>query len=252
MKKSKKLLLLSIITVVLLSCLTFAVSAKVYTGNCGAEGDNITWSLDTETGVLSIVGSGEMENIRNPDMYHKWKSYKDYIKEVKISGNITSIGDDVFYSYFGNIESVTLPNTIKKIGRGAFLGTSIESIYLPEGLQSIGDNAFAKCKKLKSVSIPSSVVCIGINAFSSSGIESLYVSETVIDFDIYNLVNNCASLKNLYINNEEYTSVDGVVYSKDLKTIVMYPDGRTGFDFLSTVTTIGHSAFRENKNSCYN
>ncbi len=248
MKKSKKFLLLSIITVVLLSCLTFAVSAKVHTGNCGAEGNNITWSLDTETGILSIVGSREMENIGNPDMYHKWESYKDYIKEVEISGNITSIGDYVFYSYFGNIESVTLPNTIKKIGRGAFLGTSIESIYLPEGLQSIGDNAFGKCKKLKTISIPSSVIGIGINAFSSSGIESLYVPETVIDFDIYNLVNNCTSLKNLYINNEEYTSVDGVVYSKDLKTIVMYPDGRADFDFLSTVTTIGCSAFRDNKN----
>lgn len=248
MKKSKKLLLLSIITVVLLSCLTFAVSAKVYTGNCGAEGDNITWSLDTETGILSIVGSGEMENIGNPDMYHKWKSYKDYIKEVEISGNITSIGDYVFYSYFGKIESVILPNTIKKIGKSAFLGTSIKSIYLPEGLQSIGGNAFAKCKELKSVSIPSSVVSIGVNAFSSSGLESLYIPETVTDFNLINIVNNCTSLKNLYINNEKYTSVDGVVYSKDLATILMYPDGRSGFDFLSTVTTIGQWAFGDSKN----
>lgn len=33
--------------------------ADTYGGDCG---DNVTWSLDTETGELTISSSGDMEN----------------------------------------------------------------------------------------------------------------------------------------------------------------------------------------------
>ena len=47
--------------VVLVAALVFGgitVSADT-TGTCGAEGDNLTWSLDSE-GVLTISGTGAM------------------------------------------------------------------------------------------------------------------------------------------------------------------------------------------------
>jgi hypothetical protein len=34
------------------------MKAETLTGTCGANGDNLTWSLDTESGVLTISGSG--------------------------------------------------------------------------------------------------------------------------------------------------------------------------------------------------
>lgn len=45
-------MLLSIVSVV-----DFSAYADVQTGSCG---DNVTYSLDTETGVLTISGTGDM------------------------------------------------------------------------------------------------------------------------------------------------------------------------------------------------
>ena len=54
----------------LLSLVGISASAEVYTGNCGENGDNVKWSLDTNTGVLVISGNGAMDNSRKP-----WYNY---------------------------------------------------------------------------------------------------------------------------------------------------------------------------------
>ena len=41
---------------------TIKADAAAYSGKCGA---NLTWSLDTDTGVLTISGTGDMYNWRN-------------------------------------------------------------------------------------------------------------------------------------------------------------------------------------------
>ena len=48
MKQMKSLLLL------LSLCICMNINATVYSGNCGANGDNVKWTLDTETGLLEI------------------------------------------------------------------------------------------------------------------------------------------------------------------------------------------------------
>ncbi|MBQ2264926.1 MAG: hypothetical protein II341_05905, partial [Oscillospiraceae bacterium] len=40
----------------------------VASGECGAEGDNLTWTLDSE-GLLTISGEGEMENFSGAPWY---------------------------------------------------------------------------------------------------------------------------------------------------------------------------------------
>ena len=87
----KKLLLLaSIFTAMLLCMVAFLVlpaSAEVYSGNCGTEGDNVTWTLDTETGLLEISGSGEMKNYTY-SFEVPWDSYLSSVKTVHIgNGN---------------------------------------------------------------------------------------------------------------------------------------------------------------------
>ena len=65
MSHAKKLLSLALclaLLCVLLPRLALRTSAEVLSGYCGGEGDgsNLTWTLDTETGLLSISGSGAM------------------------------------------------------------------------------------------------------------------------------------------------------------------------------------------------
>jgi hypothetical protein len=67
-----------------------------------------------------------------------------------------------------NLVAIVLPNSLKIIGRGAFLGcTGLRSVSIPSAVVSISNEAFFHCEGLDSVTIPSSVNYIGDYSFSS-------------------------------------------------------------------------------------
>lgn len=80
-----------------------------------------------------------------------------------------------------NLETVSLPSTLKKIGYGAFVECdNLREINLSEGLTSIGDYAFYKCFKLSNIILPDGLTSIGERAFSNCGsIERLVVPDSV-------------------------------------------------------------------------
>lgn len=83
---------------------------------------------------------------------------------------ITGIADGdysggVFYGK--NITSVTLPNTIKKIGSYAFYDcTNLTSITIPDSVTSIGGWAFMNCNTLITITIGEGLQTLSDNAFS--------------------------------------------------------------------------------------
>lgn len=80
--------------------------------------------------------------VRRSD-YHDTREMDIVIPEtVEADGKtytVTSIGDEVF-GY--EINSITLPNTIRRIGNYAFYGSGLKTITLPEQLEEIGSHAF--------------------------------------------------------------------------------------------------------------
>ena len=87
--------------------LAFPVSAATYSGSCGADGDNVKWTLDTETGKLTISGTGDMKAYLGSNQ-NPWYSYKDSIKTVKIENGVTSIGNYAFYDCT-SLTSIEIP-----------------------------------------------------------------------------------------------------------------------------------------------
>jgi hypothetical protein len=100
----------------LLGLLSFclAIRAEVYSGECGDNGNNLTWTLDTETGKLVISGNGDIT--QNP-----WIDYRNYIRSVDIQEGVTSIVEDAF-SNCSNLTKIELPNSITDIGYRTFYG----------------------------------------------------------------------------------------------------------------------------------
>ena len=78
--------------------------AEVYSGSCG---ENVNWTLDTETELLEITGSGEMED--NP-----WSDYRNYIKKCTIESNVTSISSGAFYDC-SELTHINIPNSVTQI-----------------------------------------------------------------------------------------------------------------------------------------
>ena len=120
MKKVISLILSDTMLLSIVSVVDFSAFADVKTGKCG---DNVIYSLDTETGVLTISGKGNMINYNDYD-YDNYGNNPFYyrrsnIKTVIIKNGVTSIGDYTFY-YCKSLISVTIPDSVTNIGDSAF------------------------------------------------------------------------------------------------------------------------------------
>ena len=78
------------------------------------------------------------------------------------------------------VGSITLPDTIEKIGEGAFAETPLSSINIPDSVKEIGDSAFEVCSNLTSIDIGDGCEIIGSNAFTyCDNITSLKLGKNV-------------------------------------------------------------------------
>ena len=206
-------MLLSIVSVV-----DFSAYASVKTGKCG---DNVTYSLDTETGVLTISGTGKMTDYS----YSSSPFCNDTkIKVVTIDYGVTSIGKYAFRSC-KNLTSVTMPNSLTSIGENSFDACiDLTSMIIPDSVKSIGEHAFYTCTSLKNVTIGNSLNMISNFVFVG-----------------------CNSLENIMVdeNNLNYSSIDGVLFNKKKTELILYPVGnsRNAYSIPNSVTSIGYYAF---------
>ena len=136
-------------------------------GNCGAEGDNVTWTLN-KGGTLIISGTGKMEDYIGDWMEETnapWYALRSQIVNVFILPDVTSIGDSAF-GYCSNLNSITIPGSVSSIGEAAFMGcSSLTGVTIPNSITSICDYTFASCSSLTSIAIPNSVTSIGYSVF---------------------------------------------------------------------------------------
>lgn len=175
-----------------------------------------------------------------------------------------------------SLTSITLPSSLTYIGGNAFYNcTSLKSIEIPDSVTCIGDWAFRNCTGLTSITIPSSVTSIGLAAFQdcinltdvtiSNGVTSIYevafagctglTSITIpssVTSIIYDPFQRCTSLTSIKVAdaNTAYSSVNGVLFNKDITELVRYPEGKgkvsTVYAIPDSVTSIDSAAF----NSC--
>ena len=203
MKKILSLLLSLAMLLTITSGLNLTAYAAVKTGKCG---DNVTYLLDTSTGVLTISGTGKMTDYHDYDSTPFYKDTK--IKVITIDFGVTSIGDYAF-NLCTSLTSVTIPNSVTSIGYEAFdYCESLTSITIPNSVTSIGDYAFRGCTSLTSITIPNSVTSIGRSAFDNcTSLTSITIpnSVTSIGGDAFY---GCTSLTSITIPNS-VTSIGG-------------------------------------------
>ena len=142
--------------------LDLTVYANVVTGKCG---DNVTYSLDTSTGVLTISGKGNMYNYLNPDAgEYEAPYYYEKITSVVINSGVTSIGNSSFPS---SLTRITIPDSVTSIGNYAFsYCTRLTSVTIPNSVTSIGWAAFGGCVNLNSIMIPNNIKKIDRQVFN--------------------------------------------------------------------------------------
>ena len=150
------------------------LEAPPTSGTCG---ENVTWNL--ENGTLTISGTGDMKD------YFAAVVNPPYIAltfdTVVIEDGVTSIGNAAFISYDHQLQNVTIPDSVTRIGANAFAGCDkLTAIDIPNSVTCIDTGAFEGCGGLTEVTIPDSVTEISSGAFDDcKNLETIIIPESV-------------------------------------------------------------------------
>lgn len=107
----------------------------------------------------------------------KWAFHCCHATEVVIPDNVSTIGEWAFSS--SSIENVVLPSKINEISRGLFSGCyALSSVSIPESVTKIGAKAFAKSGIL-SIKIPDGVTTIEPSTFAESSLSSISMPSSI-------------------------------------------------------------------------
>jgi hypothetical protein len=163
-----------------------------YSGSCGA---NLHWELNSSTGVLTISGTGAMNDY--PSIDAPWYEHRSLIKTISLNDEVTSVGDYAFRNCT-NLTSISMGNSLTTIGNSAFLNcSSLNTINFSNQITTIDDFAFSECTSLEDITFPSSLIQIGSGAFTScTSLTSITIPENVTYVGSY-AFNACSSLKSI-------------------------------------------------------
>ena len=120
----------------------------------------LQWKLEGTT--LKITGKGAM-----PDGLIPWHAYRTTITRVEAGEGVTGVSSSAF-SGMTALESVSLPSTLKLVGRYAFNGCkALQTVSIPEGTTTIEAYAFQNCEALSQISLPASLTTLSYGVFSN-------------------------------------------------------------------------------------
>jgi hypothetical protein len=160
--------------------------------------------LASSVGLSAALTSGE------------W-TYRAENNKATIMGYTGTGGAVVFPA---EIEGIPVTRLERMFGES---NNAVTSVEIPDSIESINCASFNESTALTSVSIGKGMTNLGYAVFLG-----------------------CGSLTNIEVapGNPEYTSLDGVLFSKDKTTLVSFPQGRSGtYEVPQGVTTILDDAF---------
>lgn len=256
--KTETRILLSVIIMLIIFCvmpdskMSVEAAASAYKE---IKGIGYTYDSTTDSYIVTNASS----NIETAEIYQEIDGKK-----------VSSIYQDAF-QYRKNLTSVSIPGSIKNIGKNAFLSCeNLRNVELSEGIATIENSAFLNCKNLSKIHIPGSVKVIGERAFQyCDNLKNVTISQGVTtiqdsafgwceSLEVLNLpasiskigdgiVYDCTALKkiNVEASNPQFCSINGVVYTKDKTILVLYPCGNTAKEYtiLNGVKSIGNCSF---------
>ena len=167
--------------------------------------------------------------------------------QIIVPDTVKEIAANAFNASTG-IKEIYIGDSVVKIGDSAFSGCEfLEKIEIGKNVEYIGKYAFSGCKNLDEIKIPEKVKTIEENTFYGCSVAKLVISKGLEEINemAFNL---CKYLKEIIVDDENkfFTSVDNVLFTKDMKKLIKYPGASLTkiYTIPEGVETIGVSAFQ--------
>ena len=198
-------------------------------GTCGG---SAFWTV--EGSVLTISGSGAMDDYEMYQNAAPWRNWRESITKVTVEPGITKIGRAAFFGCT-SVTEVNIPDSVTEIGQWALWScSSLKSLKIPASVTSVGQNMLVNCPELTEITTP------GLKNFSQ--ISALGVCEKLTTIRIAEGTEevgdsaflNCKSAKEIFIP-EGIKKIGTYAFAgcEGIETIGI-PEG---------VTAIGNNAF---------
>ena len=144
---------------------------------------------------IDLIEAGEWEEFfRLAPWGTGWTLHR---ADVDFLSHVSSVTNSMFGGT--DVDSIVLPDNIKKIDDGAFSNcSSLESIVIPDSVKIIDQLAFTFCTSLKDITIPDSVVTIGEEAFYCSGLTNITLPKHLTRIG-HHMFYDCSNLETITI-----------------------------------------------------
>ena len=174
-----------------------------------------------KNGVCTVSGKGAMTDDT---------SYNKKIKKVIIKDGVTSLPEEAFAGCL-KLKEISIADSVKSIGACAFMQTDLREITIPNSVKKLGNSVLSSCKKLTKVKMPGNVKIIyGSDEYFpvfqfdvDSPVKTIELTR-ILNLEIFMYL----SAENIVVskNDPKYTSIDGLLYTKDGKSLVRIPNLR--------------------------
>ena len=174
-----------------------------------------------KNGVCPVSGKGAMTDDT---------SYNKKIKKVIIKDGVTSLPEEAFAGCL-KLKEISIADSVKSIGACAFMQTDLREITIPNSVKKLGNSVLSSCKKLTKVKMPGNVKIIyGSDEYFpvfqfdvDSPVKTIELTSS-LNLEIFMYL----SAENIVVSkiDPKYTSIDGLLYTKDGKSLVRIPNLR--------------------------
>lgn len=245
--------------------------------NC-TELESVVMPIDLQTiGYRAFYGCSKLSSIDLPSSVH-WIDGDVFTgcEGFPVTDNLRYADGYLIEAMDKTLAGYTISADTRWIGDRAFAGcTELTSITIPQIVKSIGGGAFSRCSKLQNVEFASRLITEIENGafYGCSSLEEIELPDSVSRLND-ELFEECTSLRSVTIGRDmvkygkgifyhcpalteikvkegdrNHSSVDGVLYSGDKKTLLIYPVGKQDsvYTVIEGTTELRDEAF----STCY-